>query len=239
MAVSAIEKELGYRFKDTALMQTALVHSSYANENAKDDVRDNERLEFLGDAVLSLCVAHMLMACFPEMKEGYLSKARASLVNSSSLARIARSIGLQDHLMLGKGEEQTNGRNKNSILADAFEAIIGAVYLDGGFNAAFDVVKGKFGKTIQSGLDPTRVESAKNILQEFMQAEYKESPTYEILDETGPDHEKTFRCLVRAGGITAQGSGKSKKAAQEAAARKALDILNEETGKCRQGPGHL
>ena len=228
MKTTLIEQHLGYRFTDTGLLAKALRHSSYVNEQADPAMEDNERLEFLGDAALSLCIGHLLMARFPELSEGDLSQTRAGLVNAAWLADIGRSMDLGEHVLLGKGEEQTNGRNKDSILANAVEALLGAIYLDGGFDAVMAVVKRKFETDIEAlaALDMNR--NYKSLLQELTQATDGKAPVYEIIDETGPDHDKTFHCRVSAGGIQAEGTGKNKKTAQQDAAHKALALIKGE-----------
>lgn len=228
MKTTLIEQHLGYRFTDTGLLAKALRHSSYVNEQADPAMEDNERLEFLGDAALSLCIGHLLMVRFPELSEGDLSQTRAGLVNAAWLADIGRSMDLGEHVLLGKGEEQTNGRNKDSILANAVEALLGAIYLDGGFDAVMAVVKRKFETDIEAlaALDMNR--NYKSLLQELTQATDGKAPVYEIIDETGPDHDKTFHCRVSAGGIQAEGTGKNKKTAQQDAAHKALALIKGE-----------
>lgn len=228
MNPSLIEQHLGYRFADAGLLAKALRHSSHVNEQADAGLEDNERLEFLGDAALSLCIGHMLMTRFPELSEGDLSQTRADLVNATWLAEIGRSMDLGAHLQLGKGEEMTGGRAKDSILANAFEALLGAVYLDGGFEAVMAVVRHKFEKQIEALAASDLNRNCKSLLQEFTQATYKTSPVYEIIEETGPDHDKSFRCRVCAGSIQAAGMGRNKKAAQQDAARNALILLKVE-----------
>ncbi|ABW67306.1 ribonuclease III [Desulfosudis oleivorans] len=228
MNTTLLEQHLVYRFTDTGLLAKALRHSSYVNEQADPAMEDNERLEFLGDAALSLCIGHLLMARFPELSEGDLSQTRAGLVNAGWLADIGRSMNLGEYVLLGKGEEQTNGRNKDSILANAVEALLGAIYLDGGFDAVMAVVRHKFENDIEAlaALDMNR--NYKSLLQELTQATDGKAPTYEIIDETGPDHDKTFHCRVSAGDIQAEGSGKNKKTAQQDAAHKALALIKGE-----------
>ena len=228
MNTTLLEQHLGYRFTDTGLLAKALRHSSYVNEQADPAMEDNERLEFLGDAALSLCIGHLLMARFPELSEGDLSQTRAGLVNATWLANIGRSMNLGEHVLLGKGEEQTNGRNKDSILANAVEGLLGAIYLDGGFDAVMAVVERKFENDIEAlaALDMNR--NYKSLLQELTQAIDGNAPVYEIIDETGPDHDKTFRCRVLAGDIRAEGTGKNKKTAQQDAAHKALALIKGE-----------
>ena len=219
---SGIERQLHYEFKNKPLLQEALRHSSYVNELADAQLRDNERLEFLGDAVLNLIIGHLLMQFYPNLKEGDLSKNRASLVNESRLADIARNFDLGAYLQLGKGEIQTNGRQKNSILADAFEALIAAVYLDGGFEGAFQIIKACFSPLIEHLHTAT---DAKSRLQEQVQVKHGVIPTYTVIREEGPDHDKTFWVRLTVLEIETEAAGKSKKAAEQQAALKALELL--------------
>lgn len=225
---SLLERSIGYSFKDRTLLQNALRHSSYVNEKS-DQGSDNECLEFLGDAVLSLVIGHLLMEKYPDQKEGILSKMRANLVNEVRLADISRTMNLGVFLLLGKGELITNGRGKNSILADAFEALVAAVYLDGGFDSAFSMVKNHFIDLIKDikPEDTAYVFDAKSKLQEMVQTRFRETPVYKVIDEAGPDHDKTFTVQLRFSDMTAEGTGKSKKNAEQEAARKALDLLSE------------
>lgn len=222
MPPSELESKLGYTFRNIDLLHQALRHSSYVNESTDADMEDNERLEFLGDAALSLCVGHLLMSRFPDLSEGDLSQARATLVSTAWLKDIAVGLNLGHYLELGKGEEQTKGREKDSILAGAYEALLGAIYLDGGYEAVFHNVEQHFAGDITSPVLPEINLDFKSTLQELTQAAYKTSPTYRITNETGPDHDKTFRCRVTAGEIECEGIGKSKKAAQQMAAQSAL-----------------
>lgn len=223
-----IEQKLGYRFHSTDLLEEALRHSSYVNEQSDLDLRDNERFEFLGDAVLNLVVGHILMRRYPDLKEGDLSRMRANLVNESQLARIARSIDLGTFIRLGKGEIQTNGREKNSILADTFEALIAAIYLDGGFDAAFSIIDSNFSPLLQGKSPKAAHHDYKSKLQEIVQEKQAAMPKYRVIREEGPDHEKTFWIELKVFDIETKGSGKSKKVGEQDAARKALEILNEE-----------
>lgn len=219
------QEKLGYRFSDSSLLEEALRHSSYVNELSGDNVRDNERLEFLGDAVINLVVGHLLIARYPRMKEGDLSRMRAGLVNEQELAAIARTLNLGSHLQLGKGEVQTNGKDKASILADALEAVTAAIYLDGGFSAVFEVLSGLFAAQLK-GVPASAVPfDYKSRLQELVQLKQRITPQYRLIDETGPDHDKTFRARIILGDLTAEGEGKSKKAAEQEAARMALSLL--------------
>ncbi|MFO7559813.1 MAG: ribonuclease III [Desulfobacterales bacterium] len=225
MDIATLEKNLGHDFKNKKLIQAALCHRSYINEQSDTALGDNERLEFLGDAVLNLTAGHILMDFFPDLKEGDLSRMRAGLVNESRLASIAKTIDLGEYLKLGKGELQTNGREKKSILADAFEAVIAAVYLDGGFDASFRIIKLHFSSFLNSISKPTANLDYKSRLQELVQTREGSVPSYHIIDETGPDHDKTFRAQLKIQNIITEGTGKSKKLAEQVAAKNALEIL--------------
>ena len=224
-----IEQNLHYRFKAKNLLEEALRHSSFVNEQAGLDLRDNERLEFLGDAVLNLIIGHILMQRYPELKEGDLSRTRANLVNESQLAKIARSIDLGSYIRLGKGEIQTKGSDKNSILADTFEAIIAAVYLDGGFDAVFRIIEANFLPFLNSHHPAGDHHDYKSKLQELAQEQQGTIPQYTVIREEGPDHDKTFWIALKVFDIEAKGSGKSKKTAEQDAARQAIEILNKES----------
>lgn len=226
-ANACLETALGYRFKLPHRLTQALRHSSYTNEQLDVDLASNERLEFLGDAVLSLAISHLLMKHDPNLSEGELSRNRAKLVNEAQLADLARQIGIGPHLLLGKGEALTRGRDKNSILADAMEAIIAAIYLDGGFDAAFRFVANQFAEALH-GLD--RVGDAidyKSKLQEKVQMTHHQVPRYQVIDTSGPDHNKTFRVRMSVAGIVTEGDGKSKKMAEQEAARAGLERLTQ------------
>ena len=223
-----IEQILQYEFKDKNLLQEALRHSSFVNELGDLQLRDNERLEFLGDAVLNLVVGHILMRRYPDLKEGDLSRSRANLVNESQLARMAQSFELGLYIQLGKGEIQTHGREKNSILADAFEALMASIYLDGGFDAAYKIIETNFQPLIEHLHAAANNYDYKSQLQETVQVEHGSMPDYSIMQEDGPDHDKTFWVALKALNIETRGSGKSKKAAEQDAARLALEILNKE-----------
>ena len=220
-----IERNLLYGFKDTDLLHESLRHSSFVNEHPDPNIEDNERLELLGDAVLNLVVGHILMQHFPELKEGDLSRMRANLVNETQLASIARKIDLGAHIRLGKGEIQTKGREKNSILANTFEAVIAAVYLDGGFEAAFNIVLKHFSVLLDAVTLPNANHDFKSQLQELVQTTLKIMPVYEVVREDGPDHDKTFWVRLTVGEVKTEGVGKSKKLAEQDAARKGLNIL--------------
>jgi len=223
--LSELQLKLCYEFKNTDYLVESLRHSSFVNENIDLDIQDNERLEFLGDAVLNLVVGHMLMHRYPDVKEGDLSKMRANLVNESQLASIAQEMDLGSYLQLGKGEIQTKGWEKPSILANTFEAVVAAVYLDGGYNAAFKFIHGHFSFLLDSIVMSTVNYDYKSQVQELVQMKQQKMPVYTIVHESGPDHDKTFRVRLRVGETQAEGEGKSKKAAEQDAARKGLELL--------------
>ncbi len=223
---SALETRLGYAFENRELLATALTHRSFANENPDSGRSDNEKLEFLGDAVLDLVVGHMLMDKFPSASEGELSVTRAQVVSEAGLTEVAHEIGLGEWLFLGKGEEHTGGRGKPSLLSDAVEAVVAAVYLDSGFEAAWELI---------ARLIPTRLEQVevtgyydhKTRLQERAQALLKTTPEYIVTDERGPDHAKVFEVSVQIlGREWARAEGRSKKEAEQRAAASAAFTLD-------------
>ena len=223
-----LEQQLRYDFSNKDFLHEALRHSSYVNELAQENLNDNERLEFLGDAVLNLIVGHLLMRRYPDIHEGELSRRRANLVNESQLAEMARSFELGEYVQLGKGEIQTDGREKNSILADTFEALTAAVYLDGGFDAAFRFIKANFLPMMDRQDSTSNNYDYKSQLQELVQVSHGAMPNYRIIREDGPDHDKTFWVELKVLDTETQGSGKNKKAAEQEAAQKALEILKAE-----------
>jgi len=226
--LSPFEKELNYQFKNIELLEEALRHSSFVNEQPESGLRDNERLEFLGDAVLNLTVGHILMDRYPYLKEGDLSRTRAGLVNETQLADIARTINMGPFIRLGKGERHTDGMGKNSILANTFEAVVAAIYLDGGLDSVFDVIDTHFSMLSEPVVPQPAHHDYKSRLQELVQTRQGEMPVYEIIDESGPDHDKTFSVQLIVLGINTEGSGKSKKLAEQDAARKAYALLTKD-----------
>ena len=224
--LSLLEAKLGYRFQNPNLLQEALRHSSYVNEQMNTDLRDNERFEFLGDAVLNLVVADLLMKQHTDLAEGEMTQIRANMVNEHQLSSIARSMELGQHLRLGKGEHLSGGHDKNSILADTLEAVIASVYLDGGFQASFELINGLFSHLLQSLSEKVRQQDYKSQLQERVQSQQRPSPHYRIVSESGPDHDKTFTVQLTVCDFQTTGSGKSKKAAEQQSARHALRILD-------------
>jgi ribonuclease III len=224
--LSKFQRNLGYEFKNVDFLVESLMHSSFVNEHPEMDIQDNERLEFLGDAVLNLIVGHLLMERYPDLKEGDLSRMRANLVNESQLASIAGKMDLGAHIQLGKGEIQSKGWEKKSILANTYEAVIAAVYSDGGFDAAFRIIEDAFSSLMDSVARPSANSDYKSQIQELVQMKYQTVPQYSVSHESGPDHDKTFHVELTVGEIRTQGVGKSKKAAEQDAARKGLEILN-------------
>lgn len=221
--IHALEKKIGYTFWNLSHIKIALSHKSYSNEMNLDQTQHNERLEFLGDAVLDLGISDLLMEHFPNHREGHLSKIRAAIVNETSLSDIARSIQLGDDLFLGRGEEQCDGRNKNSLLADALEAVLGAVYLDGGYEPSFRIIKKLFKELVVLSTTEDINKDYKTKFQEYSQNQHRVAPRYKIIDEEGPDHDKVFTIeLSIAGKVMSHGQGKSKKQAEQDAAEKAL-----------------
>jgi ribonuclease-3 len=223
--LTSVSDRLGYTFKDEKLIVEALCHSSYVNEQVGEKISDNERLEYLGDAVLNLVIGHMLMTRYPNLKEGELSRMRANLVNELQLADIAKTIDLGSYILLGKGELQTNGSEKSSILADTFEAVIAAVYLDGGFETAFQFIEKHFEPSIVTLNSRTTNQDFKSRLQEVAQVAFRQMPRYKVIEESGPDHDKRFKVQVTLQDLTSEGDGKSKKLAEQDAAREALETL--------------
>ena len=227
-----LQDTLQYHFHDMHLLGCALTHSSYANEHPEREPEHNERLEFLGDAVLELASSDYIYRHYPDMPEGRMTKLRASLVCESSLAESARAISLQSHLHLGHGEERTGGRNRDSVISDAMEALNGAVYLDGGFEAARKIVE----TFVLYDLENRRLfYDSKTVLQEILQRDHSvETIRYELTGEEGPAHAKTFHVQVKAGDeVLGSGEGATKKAAQQQAAYKAIKKLEStRNGSC-------
>ncbi len=222
-----LASRLSYRFNDSGILEQALVHRSFLNERGDQNIKNNERLEFLGDAVLSTAISHLLIKKFPDADEGRLSKFRARLVNENTLAKLAADIELGRFLLLGKGEEITGGRGKLSILSDAYEAVIAAVYLDGGFEAAFSLVSRQFSGLIDEVAVTAEISrDYKTELQEQTQELFKAAPIYELISETGPEHNKVFEVEVLIKGERfGRGRGKAKKEAEQQAAMETLERL--------------
>jgi ribonuclease III len=227
----SLSTALGYAFDQPELLRQALTHRSLINETQGESPgQHNERLEFLGDAVVDLSVGHQLMERLPMAREGELSKLRAMVVSEASLALRAEQLGLGAHLHLGRGEEQTGGRRKASILADAFEAVLGAIFLDGGFAPADAAIRRLLGPLIDTAVQGALDRDHKTRLQELAQAQLHQMPRYEVVEERGPDHAKVFAVAVFLGEQeVARGEGHSKKAAEQCAAALALSALQHPT----------
>lgn len=225
--LSKFEDTIGYHFNNIELLKKAFTHSSYANEKHIEKYDNNERLEFLGDAILELVISDYIYRNYPKMPEGELTKLRAGTVCEGSLAEKARKINIGEFLMLGKGEEATGGRARDSILADTFEAVIGALYLDGGIVSAKEYVLNQMESTVDKINVSLNIIDCKTRLQEEIQKLSKEPLHYEIINESGPDHNKVFTSVVKhSGSVLGTGSGKSKKEAEQAAAAAALKEMN-------------
>lgn len=229
MNLERLQERLGYTFGDRAILLQSLTHTSYGHEYLQEKsiaLRDNERLEFLGDAILDVIISDILLESFPSANEGQLSKMRAAVVNEKTLAQVARMVNLQETLRLGKGELQTGGNSKPSILSSAFEALIAAIYLDGGFNAVYPVVRHLFAPLFMEERELLAFYDHKTQLQEIVQARWKVTPTYHLLGTNGPDHAKVFEVEVRMNGKSlASATGSSKKEAEQNAARSAISSV--------------
>lgn len=225
-SVYALEQALGVTFKNKELLRTALTHRSYVNENRTQGVREhNERLEFLGDAVLELAVTEFLFAKFPEKPEGELTALRAALVNTDSICDAADELGINNALRLSRGEARDTGRARRTILANAFEAVLGAAHLDSGYEAAQKIIGAVILPKIDMVIEKRLWIDAKSYFQEKAQEILSITPTYELVDSVGPDHDKLFVCVVKLGADNvAEGRGKSKQEAETMAARNALDV---------------
>ena len=225
---AALERRIGYSFRDPGLLEHALTHTSRANEDVSGGVFDNESLEFLGDAVLGFAIADLLFRRFPARDEGWKSKMKAALVSTASLARLAEGLDLGEHLLLGRGEEKTGGRRKQALLADGYEALIAAIYLDGGVEHATAFIARQFEALINEAREPAAAfHDFKSALQERVQSAGDPPPEYVVIGETGPDHHKTVSGGGARGRKAAGGSvGRSKKEAEQEAARLALERLD-------------
>ncbi len=226
--LAELQQRLGHSFRDEALLRLAFTHPSVAHD-ANTPLPHNQRLEFLGDSVLGLILSRALYDKFPDADEGALTKSRAKLVNAAALAAHGRTLGLGAHLILSRGEENTGGRERTSALTDAFEALLGAIFLDGGFDAAREFVLREFAAEICELDLPAGIDNPKGELQELLQAQSPVAPEYEFIAASGPDHDRVFECAVKhAGAELARGTGKSKKAAESTAALTALEKLRAE-----------
>lgn len=224
-ALKELADKLGHQFRDLQLLEAALRHSSYVHEHPEESGQSNERLEFLGDAVLELVITQVLYQRFPQASEGQLSKARSGVVNEGRLAATAKGLDLGRYLLLGKGEESQNGHQKPSILADALEAVTAAVYLDGGLEAAHQMLVALLGPVTEHAIMRAPKKDYKTRLQERVQESLHITPRYQLLSAEGPDHEKIFKVTLEIDGqIVASGQGRSKKEAEQDAAQQALEV---------------
>ncbi|MBM3261078.1 ribonuclease III [Candidatus Kaiserbacteria bacterium] len=227
MSFDAFEERIGYTFKDKRLIETAFTHRSYLNENRTPGREHNERLEFLGDAVLELAVTEFLFAKYPEKPEGDLTAYRAALVNTVSISDAATKLGMNDHMLLSRGEAKDTGRARSIILANAFEAMIGAIYLDAGYDAARTFIATNIFHKADEVVEKRLWQDSKSRLQEIAQEKMGITPTYELVSQVGPDHDKRFMTAVYLGGARAAvGEGKSKQESEQDAAQKALVAKN-------------
>ncbi len=226
--LSNLEKQIGTPFKNKKLLENAFIHRSYLNEHKALALPSNEKLEFLGDSVLSLITSMYLYSHYPSLKEGDYTEIKSSVVKTGSLADAARALNLGSYLFLSRGEESGKGRDNTNILADCFEALIAAIFIDKGFDKAYDfVVKYLFGSQLEEVIETKRYFAAKSRLQEVVQARHKQTPLYKVQKEEGPEHNRVFTVSVTiAGKEMGTGTGKSKKEAEEKAAVKALGALS-------------
>lgn len=226
--ITDLQEKISYRFRSLQLFTQALTHRSYLHESMEGG-EDNERLEFLGDSVIEVVVSHLLMTRFSHLTEGGLSKTRAEFVKEDTLAALAREIRLGDALRLGRGEEETGGRGKDSILAGGFEALMAAVYLDGGYGEVFRVIEGLFTPRLAAIKEELEDKDFKTRLQEYTQRNLNDTPLYTVAREEGPDHAKTFEVVISINGKPyGKGRGRSKKEAEQGAAEEALRSLQED-----------
>jgi ribonuclease III len=224
--LESFERIISYSFRDKGLLNTALIHRSFVNESPAENLSDNERLEFLGDAVLELCISHLLMEKFPDAMEGQLSRMRASIVNEQSLAQLAKQLRFGEFILLGKGESTSGGKMKPSILSNAFEAVVAALYLDCGFERAYTHLKTLFSPLVDACDKSLHYRDYKTSLQEICQSRYKAVPKYSLINEFGPEHDKVFEIRLCVSDILSTiGVGKNKKEAEQEAAKKALDVI--------------
>lgn len=223
-----LQKKIAYHFRNSQIFTQALTHRSFLHQS-NEEGEDNERLEFLGDSVIELAVSHLLLTRFPHLLEGGLSKARAEFVKESTLATLARRVQLGKALRLGRGEEETGGREKDSILAGCLEALVAAVYLDGEYEEAFRVIEGFYTPLLEEMKGELKDQDFKTRLQEYTQKHLNTTPRYIVTDEEGPDHAKTFEVVISIGGeVYGMGKGRSKKEAEQRAAEETLRSLRED-----------
>lgn len=223
-----VEEKLGITFKDPKLLKTALTHRSYLNEHRGMHLENNERLEFLGDAVLELIISSELFKKYPKKPEGELTAIRSALVRTESLAQESRLLGIGEHILMSKGEEVSGGKDKDFILANLYEAVLGAIYLDQGIEVCREFVKRTVLKKLNRVIDQELFIDPKTRVQELIQAKYKVTPTYTLIKQRGPDHDRTFTVGLKVGKkLMTKGTGISKQKAEEDAARKCIEKLED------------
>lgn len=226
MGYESLEARIGYVFRRKELLDEALTHTTYVNEHREEDIQDNQRLEFLGDSVVNAVITARLFSELADEREGTLTKKRAELINETALARIARNLFLGDHLRLGRGEELDQGREKPSILADAYEALIGAVFLDSSFDEASRIVEMHF-TDVLGPIEKVSITDYKSLLLEICQSRFKRLPRVVVADEIGPEHDKEFVVNVELEGrVVGRGRGRNKKQAAQSACKEALKSLD-------------
>jgi ribonuclease III len=225
--LKALEDRLGYRFKEITWLDQALTHKSFVYETNHPEKAANEVLEFLGDSVLNLAVSYLLFLKSPDAQEGTLSMTRSQLVKRSSLAFLSKELRLESYLLLGKSQQLNGGTEKSSILANTYEALVGAIFMDSGFNQALDIIKGHFETYLQTNTPSALLNDFKSLLQIYSQQFHGVSPQYRVMNESGPDHDKRFQASALIGEeVKGVGWGKSKKEAEQEAAKKALEEMN-------------
>lgn len=228
MLLKTLQKKISYHFRNSELLTQALTHRSYLYQGTEAG-EDNERLEFLGDSVIEVVVSHLLLSRFPHLTEGGLSKSRAEFVKESALASLARQLQLGEVLRLGRGEEETGGREKDSILAGSLEALMGAVYLDSGYTEVFQVIEDLYAPRFANMIGAVEDNDFKTRLQEYTQKYLNDLPHYIVTHEEGPDHAKTFEVVISVGGtVYGMGKGRSKKEAEQRAAEATLRTLQKD-----------
>ena len=227
VTLKALEDRLGYRFKEIKWLDQALTHKSFIYETNHPEKVANEVLEFLGDSVVNLAVSYLLFLKSPDAQEGALSMMRSQLVKRSSLATLSKELQLEGYLLLGKSQQSNGGMQKSSILANTYEALIGAIFMDSNFNQALDIIKGHFETYLQPSTPSELLNDFKSLLQIYSQQVQGVSPQYQVMNESGPDHDKRFQASVSIGDeVKGLGWGKSKKEAEQEAAKKALEEMN-------------
>jgi ribonuclease III len=234
--LKALEDRLGYRFKEITWLDQALTHKSFVYETNHPEKGANEVLEFLGDAVLNLAVSYLLFLKSPDAQEGALSMMRSQLVKRSSLASLSKELQLEGYVLLGKSQKLNGGTQKSSILANTYEALVGAIFMDSGFNQALDIIKGHFKTYLQADTPSALFDDFKSLLQIYSQQFHGVSPQYRVMNESGPDHDKRFQASALIGDeVKGMGWGKSKKEAEQEAAKNALEEINKISNDKAQG----